>query len=236
MINFNNGTLRVQGHWLKPTNGPVPPDPYNPLGLPSYTMRLKYRQGDTPTPRESVPAESYTLVDAEENIWDYKYENPNWSYALTNQRESTGPSLIAVLGANTTNVTDMSFLFTYDEELTICNIFDTSNVSEMTRMFSGCYTLSSIPLFDTSNVTNMAGMCGRCYALTTVPLFDTSKVTNVNQMLWSCNNVESGALALYNQLSTQTTPPSNHSQTFYNCGSNTTSGAAELAQIPSDWK
>jgi hypothetical protein len=82
----------------------------------------------------------------------------------------------------------------------------------------------------------MAGMCGRCYALTTVPLFNTSKVTNVDQMLWDCNNVESGALALYNQLSTQTTPPSNHSQTFYNCGSNTTTGAAELAQIPSDWK
>jgi hypothetical protein len=49
-------------------------------------------------------------------------------------------------------------------------------------------------------------------------------------------NVEGGALALYQQASSQTNPPSSHSQTFYDCGKNTTTGAAELSQIPSDWK
>ena len=31
-------------------------------------------------------------------------------------------------------------------------------------------------------------------------------------------------------------PPISHRQAFYNCGSNTQTGAAELAQIPSGWK
>jgi hypothetical protein len=55
-------------------------------------------------------------------------------------------------------------------------------------------------------------------------------------MFYNCYKVESGAYALYQQASTQTTPPSSHSNTFRNCGRDTTTGAAELAQIPSDWK
>jgi hypothetical protein len=54
-------------------------------------------------------------------------------------------------------------------------------------------------------------------------------------MFRDCLNVQSGALALYQQASTQTTPPSDHSYTFTNCGKNTQTGAAELAQIPSSW-
>jgi len=56
------------------------------------------------------------------------------------------------------------------------------------------------------------------------------------RMFYQCTNVQSGALALYQQASSQTTPPTSHNQTFYNCGSNTTTGSAELAQIPSGWK
>jgi hypothetical protein len=52
---------------------------------------------------------------------------------------------------------------------------------------------------------------------------------------YQCNHVESGALALYQQASTQTTPPSNHDGTFKNCGQDTTTGAAELAMIPTGW-
>jgi len=55
-------------------------------------------------------------------------------------------------------------------------------------------------------------------------------------MFYNCYKVESGALALYQQASTQATPPSSHSGTFSNCGRDTVTGAAELAQIPSNWK
>lgn len=88
---------------------------------------------------------------------------------------------------------------------------------------------------NTTNITDMSYMFMYCTSLTNIPLFDTSSVTNMNFMFHSCNNVQSGALALYQQASTQTNTPT-HRATFYNCGSNTQTGAAELAQIPSDWK
>ena len=38
------------------------------------------------------------------------------------------------------------------------------------------------------------------------------------------------------QASTQAIPPTNHAVAFWHCGKNTVTGAAELAQIPNDWK
>ena len=88
---------------------------------------------------------------------------------------------------------------------------------------------------NTTGVTDMSSMFNSCEALTNIPLFDTSSVTNMNWMFSSCYEVQSGALAFYQQASTQTNPPSSHSDTFSYCGASTTTGAAELAQIPSSW-
>ena len=105
----------------------------------------------------------------------------------------------------------------------------------MSGMFQYCDLLTTVPLFDTSNVTKISNMLNHCSLLKFIPLFNTNKITNMTNMLINCINVESGALALYQQASTQTTPPAWHTATFTNCGSNTQTGAAELAQIPSDW-
>lgn len=148
-----------------------------------------------------------TQVSASPNVWDWTYNYTNWSEAW----EDYTP-LLNVIDGNTSNVTNMYW------------------------MFYGCNALTAVPLFDTSNVTNMNRMFGGCRELTAVPLFDTSKVTDMSYMLLSCYKVESGALALYQQASTQTTPPSSHDMTFRNCGRDTVTGAAELAQIPADWK
>lgn len=178
-------------------------DPYNPLNLPAYTIRLKYDDGYTPTFNKGTGVQ----VSQSPNVWDLTYENDSW-YDLFNQRTR----LLEVLGANTTGVTNMS------------------------RTFIACYNLTSVSLFDTSNVTSMAAMFSYCGSLTSVPLFNTNKVTSMVSMFSNCTNVQSGALALYQQASTQANPPSRHSGTFQNCGSNTQTGAAELAQIPDDWK
>ena len=138
---------------------------------------------------------------------------------------------------NTANVTNMSGMFDDCARLATVPLFNTSSVTRMDRMFAACaYGLTTVPLFDTSSVTNMATMFSGCLYLTTVPLFDTSSVTNMSSMFYNCYAVESGALALYQQASSQTNPPSTHNYTFHNCGSDTVTGAAELAQIPSDWK
>jgi hypothetical protein len=54
-------------------------------------------------------------------------------------------------------------------------------------------------------------------------------------MFQDCFNVESGALDIYAQMTTQTTPPNSHNLTFSNCGRDTETGTAELAQIPVSW-
>ena len=144
-------------------------------------------------------------------------------------------SLTTVPLFNTSSVTTMRDMLNGCTALTTVPLFDTSSVTEMARMFFLCTSLTTVPLFDTSSVTNMAFMFNGCKALTTVPLFDTSSVTEMGYMFSGCKNVQSGALALYQQASTQANPPSIYYACFLNCGSLTVTGAQELAQIPSSW-
>ena len=147
-------------------------------------------------------------------------------------------SLTSVPLFDTSKVTNMNNMFdmgNVSSSLTSVPLFNTSSVTTMLGMFQHCHSLISVPTFDTSNVTNMSYMLNGCYSLTSVPLFDTSKVTNMNNMCYQCFEVQSGALSLYNQASSQTTVPS-HDSTFRHCGMNTQTGSAELALIPSDWK
>ena len=152
-------------------------DPLNPLGLPPFTIRIKFKSGYTPT-----MGDSQTLVDTDENVWDIYKNSTDWTSVFEKNSK-----LVEVLGANTSSCTNMSYMFNY------------------------------------------------CTALTTVPLFDTSSCRNMEHMFDGCVNVQSGALALYQQASTQATVPSYHDGCFTNCGSNTVTVAAELAQIPTSW-
>ncbi len=75
------------------------------------------------------------------------------------------------------------------------NCFVTSNVTDMSNMFSYCSSLTELDLsnFDTSNVTNMRGMFDNCGNLTSLDLsnFDTSNVTDMNSMFYYCQSLTS---------------------------------------------
>ena len=144
-------------------------------------------------------------------------------------------SLASVPLFDTSKVTNMNDCFNGCTSLASVPLFDTSNVTSMNGTFNNCSSLTSVPLFDTSKVTNMSFMLRGCTSLASVHLFDTSKVTNIGSMLNGCTNVESGSLALFQQASTQANPPSTHTDCFKNCGRDTVTGAAELAQIPQSW-
>ena len=143
-------------------------------------------------------------------------------------------SLSSIPQYNTSSVTNMNYMFNSCYSLTAIPNLNTSNVSQFSYTFSRC-PITTITNLDTSNATNLNGIFNNCTALTSIPLLNTSKVTNIGYAFQNCYNVQSGALALYQQVSSQSTPPTNHSRTFEYCGSNTTTGAAELAQIPSSW-
>lgn len=209
----------------------IPVDPYNPLNLPANTVRVRTNDGNPPAGDQYTTYETATLVSGTTDVYDVYKSGTNFHGFLYNCT-----NVIEVLGANTTGITDMSSMFMECSILTSVSLFDTSSVTSMNSMLFRCYALTSIPLFDTSKVTNMNNMFYNCTSLTTVPLFDTSSVTNMNSTFISCTNVESGALALYQQASTQATPPTYHIYCFSECGRDTVTGAAELAQIPSGWK
>lgn len=70
--------------------------------------------------------------------------------------------------------------------------------------------------------------------LRTITPFRLDHALTLEHMFSDCPMVESGALALYQQASAFANPPY-HENAFLDCGSSTTTGAAELAQIPTDW-
>lgn len=269
LLSFGGKILTVGGNALSFSSV----DPYNPLNLPPYTVRLEFTNGVTPTFSKGTGVQ----VSSSPNVWDLTYQDADWSELLRGQSD-----LIEVLGVNATNVTSTSRMFQECTALTSVPLFDTSAVTNMSHMFYNNTYLTSVPLFDTSAVTDMKWMCWNCSSitslplldtskvidmrymicgctsLTTVPLFDTSSAQYLMYMLWgctaltaiplfdtssainmeymcnSCTNVESGALALYQQASSQASVPG-HTNTFWHCGSNTVTGAAELAQIPTSW-
>ena len=102
---------------------------------------------------------------------------------------------IDLKNADTSNVTDMSYMFRIVnfENFVLTSVdvssFDTKNVTTMKGMFSwsgiDCIDLSS---FDTSNVTDMSDMFSYCYNTKSIDLssFDTSKVTDMSYMFFEC--------------------------------------------------
>ena len=251
MFNGVEATLYHNGIKIWPEG----PDPYNPLNLPPNTVRVRTNDGAAPKKSSYTSYETATLVSGTSDVYDVYKSGTDFTLLFCDSK-----NIVEVLGANTTGITDMSAMFDNCTSLTTVALFDTSSVTDMTEMFNYCTSLTTVPLFNTSSVTNMSYMFYNCNLLTTVPLFDTSSVTSmgytfnncyslttvplfntsnvmfIDSMFENCTNVQSGALALYQQASTQANPPSKHTGTFRNCGSNTTTGAAELAQIPDDWK
>ncbi len=98
-------------------------------------------------------------------------------------------------GFNTSNVTDMRFMFVWCENLTNLDLsnFNTGNVILMDGMFCDCHNLVSLDLsnFNTENVTSMASMFMRCYALTTLIIssFNTDNVTGMFGVFNDCHNL-----------------------------------------------
>lgn len=168
------------------------------------------------------------------NVWDWTRNNPNWSYSF-NEAFNNANNLVKIIGAgDTSSVTDLSQMFRACASITELCLFDTSNVSSF-YIFISRAKISKIPPYDTKNVTSFNYAFFSLQNLKTIPLLNTEKATTVSYMFTDCFNVESGALAIYTQLSTQTNPPSTHLETFSNCGKDTEEGRAELAQIPVSW-
>ena len=121
-------------------------------------------------------------------------------------------------GFDTSNVTDMRYMFFRCENLTSLDVsnFNTSNVTDMKQMFYCCSELISLDLsnFNTSNVTNMASMFGGCEKLILINVsnFDTSKVIYMAAMFEDCHKLASLDVSNFN-----TSNVTSMGYMFHNC-------------------
>ena len=206
-------------------------DPYNPLNLPLGVVRVRTNDGEAPIHTGQATYSSATLVPGTTDVYDVYSISPDHCGLLL----YNSTNVVEVLGADTSEMVLSFGMFRNCTALSSVPLFDTSKVTNMAGMFADCTSLTSAPLFDTENANNMESMFLRCSSITSVPLYDTRNVIDMSTMFNGCVNVQSGALALYQQASTQAHTPG-HIYTFTHCGINTETGSAELAQIPSDWK
>ena len=145
----------------------------------------------------------------DEDIAYYQENGVNWNEEDDEYHKVTddNKALYGVLTANnistykdrivylpkidTSNVTNMTSMFSDCLSLVAVPQLDTSNVTSMEKMFNGCIYLASIPELNTSNVTNMINMFCACYSLVSVPQLDTSKVYIMDSMFASCHSLVS---------------------------------------------
>lgn len=87
---------------------------------------------------------------------------------------------------------------------------------------------------DDDKVQTTDRMFQYCTALDSIPVLPVVKATNTSAMFKGCTNADGGALDLYNYIKANGVS-TNHAGMFEDCGSDTTTGVSELAQIPTSW-
>jgi len=92
----------------------------------------------------------------------------------------------AVEQADVSEITDMSGLFKYIDEIETLDLsgWDTKTVTNMSRMFYNSDFNHPLDSFDTSNVTDMSEMFSRSDFNRPLDSFDTSNVTDMSEMFY----------------------------------------------------
>ena len=141
------------------------------------------------------------------------YDARNWLRAkLTEYGEDYRTVEEIPFEIDSSQVTNMSYMFHGCSSLTSVPDMDTSRVTNMSGMFRGCSSLTSVPDMDTSQVTNMSPMFYGCSSLTSVPDMDTSRVTNMSSMFYGCSSLTTVP-------DMHTSNASDVSRMFYGCSS-----------------
>ena len=105
-------------------------------------------------------------------------------------------SLLNVYALNSSNITDMMYMFRFCKRVMSINTsdWDTSKVTNMHDTFLYCHLLTEIDVskWDTSNVTKMTGMFNTCRNVKELDVsnFNTSKVVGMHYMFQGCEQIE----------------------------------------------
>lgn len=228
------------GYGLVTSNGTgigVPVDPYNPYNLPPMTIRYMFEDAAYDPTVSSYVSSVWTRVSLNPNIWDWE-PGPYVSQSLVSlfSGDSFGQYSLRVhiLGANLQGLDQPSIQSTWraNPNIVSVHVMDTRTVTDFQSAFNGCnnlYEIAGLPIQGQAFQMFMG-----CTSLRRLPRFEASSGAQVQEMFEGCSNVESGILDCYDSL--RDVAYIYHWACFRDCGVNTPTGAAELAQIPSDWK
>lgn len=159
-------------------------------GLSKVTVAVE-SSGSSPTLAEFFAIRDGQALFQSLNISDdelrFIFSDPNIALNFTSLNGFFRDlKIMEVPELNTSNITNMSYMFYACTSLKKIPNFDTSKVTTMEYMFGNCAALISIPRFDTAKVTNMIRMFYGCQSLTEVPKLDTSIVTDMTYMFSNC--------------------------------------------------
>ena len=216
--------------------------------LPDGIIRFRFADGEIPRAADPGAGQSWTWtqVASSPNVWDLDYDRAafdlGWRNTAANYQLCTWlhNHPFEIIEANCSGLvlsggTGANTLGAFKEQ-PVTKVGRMHHVSGgISQLFRKCESLTEIDSISTSGeIPHALDAFNGCKNLKSVPLFNTPGIYQATNMFAGCYKVESGALAMYNQLAAQA--PADHDYCFYACGRNTASGAAELAQIPSDWK
>lgn len=203
-----------------------------PPAPPERSFVMTFVDGYDLSSHLSYGYDSMTQVSVSPNVWNVTLSSGRYNYQFASLTSSS--DLISVI-ANLQGLGTASSMFMAMLGLKEAVVYIGTDITMMDSCFYGCRALEKLTLIGGENVTHYSSMCTRCESLKKVPSINTSSAMTVENMFKGCISVESGSLALYQQLSSQATPPTHYDNCFTDCGSNTVTGAAELSQIPSSW-
>ncbi len=120
--------------------------------------------------------------------------NPGWRYDETCYNVTKVEFDSSFAGARPTSTSCWFIHMEHLEYIEGMSYLNTSEVTDMSDMFTFCNNLTSLDLshFNTSKVTDMGSMFYQCFKLTRLDLshFNTSKVTDMTYMFSYCFNLQ----------------------------------------------
>ena len=205
-------------------------------------LRLRLTPG-TVLPSYFSDLGTFTHLCTDPNIWDLNVRHGHdstWDDLLVNYKWIRD-EIIGVVDGDCTDVRTVYGLFANCPNIrSVGPLYNTGSLTDCMGMFyceNGSGSIDHVTPFDTSNVQRFTSMFQGQAKLKEVPLLDTTWAQNLNLMYDGCVSVKRGTVAAYNEMTSHGDRPwVAHHFTFHDCGLNTESGRAELAQIPDDWK
>lgn len=240
------GSTKIAEAYLGSTKifGSAAPGP----SIPAKTVRFRFENAYDPTSSSEASLWKsgciWTQVSSSPNVWDYYHDATDWSREFRNKfnrnSESNG---VHVVEANLTGVISLQEAFTQQYGTNLAawlgmiksvSKFYAPDATNMDSCFSEIPYLQSVEITSSASATIMSSMFMYDSRLTAFPTgMQTDRVSRFQYFGFNCNLV-TNALAMYQKVSGQATPPTDHSNAFYNCGIDT-AYASDLALIPRSW-